>query len=123
MSILLKFVLKLRVGKIDSKIIKMYQMQTDLMKLCEFDSKTKFSLLYRGSRDGFEASDFHFSCDNKPKTLTIVKSTSECIFGGYTEAEWSSSEDNLFKRDPNAFLFSLVNKQNEPIKIKVANES
>jgi hypothetical protein len=106
----------------DSDIINGHKMQTDLMRLCEFGSKTKFSLLYRGSRDGFGNKDFHSRCDNKPKTLTIVKSESECIFGGYTEAEWISSKNEVHKRDMNAFLFSLVNKENEPMKMKVAFE-
>ena len=43
------------------------------MKLCEFDWKSQFSLLYRASVDGFAASSFHSKCDNKGKTLTIVK--------------------------------------------------
>ncbi len=42
-----------------------------------------WNLLYRGSRDGFRAVDFHSRCDkaNEP-TLTIVKSTGGHIFGG-----------------------------------------
>lgn len=95
----------------DSDIINGHKMQTDLMRLCEFGSKTKLSLLYRGSRDGFKRGDFHSRCDNKPKTLTIVKSASGCIFGGYTEAEWITISYELNKRDTNAFLFRLVNGQ------------
>ncbi len=43
----------------------------------------KWSLLYRGSRDGFRASDFHSQCDKaKGPKLTIIKSTQGFIFGG-----------------------------------------
>ena len=76
-----------------------------------------WTLLYKGSRDGFKASDFHSRCDKKSKTLTIIKSTSGNIFGGYANQEWSSSfvyrEPFQFESQPNAFLFSLVNKDNK----------
>ena len=52
------------------------------------------SLLYRGSRDGFKASDFHRLCDNKGETLVIIKSTDNYIFGGYTSINWESTEWN-----------------------------
>ena len=69
----------------------------------------KWSLLYRGSRDGFEASNFHLCCDGKPNTLTIVKSTKGYIFGGYTNFPWDRT--NAYKHDNNAFIFSLLNNE------------
>ena len=45
----------------------------DLIKVCEFSIKDKWSLLYRGSRDGFGAADFHSKCDSHKNTLTILK--------------------------------------------------
>ena len=44
-------------------------------------------LLYRASRDGWAASNFHSCCDNKGPTVTVVKS-GNCIFGGYTDQHW-----------------------------------
>jgi hypothetical protein len=44
-----------------------------LIQLCEFSTEDKWSLLYRGSRDGFEPRDFHSKCDGKSPTLTIFK--------------------------------------------------
>ena len=44
-------------------------------------------LLYRASRDGWAASNFHSCYDNKGPTVTVIKS-GNCIFGGYTEHEW-----------------------------------
>ena len=49
----------------------------------------KWRLLFRASRDGFEAAAFHSKCDNKGPTVTIVKSGNN-IFGGFTETSWSS---------------------------------
>ena len=75
-------------------------------------------LLYRGSRDGFEAKTFHEKCDNKGETLTIIESTDNYIFGGYTEINWDSTvwngivgEKNNARRNGNGneFVFTLKN--------------
>jgi hypothetical protein len=99
---------------LDSTILSEEQ-QTDLIKLCKFDSYSKWSLLYRASRDGRTAHAFHSNCDNKAKTLTVVKSTDNELFGAYTEKAWSSN--NQSKLDPNAFLFSLANRSSTPVLI------
>ena len=44
-------------------------------------------LLYRASRNGWGASNFHSCCDNKGPTVTVVKS-GKYIFGGYTDQSW-----------------------------------
>ena len=31
-------------------------------------------LIYKGTRDGFGANDFHNCCDNKGETIVIIKS-------------------------------------------------
>lgn len=55
-----------------SKILT-YTNRIKLIKLCGFEPDLKWELLYRGSRDGFLAENFHFRCDGKNKTLTIIK--------------------------------------------------
>ena len=76
-----------------------------------------FSLLWRGSRDGFDAATFHRLCDGKANTVTVVKNTNGIIFGGFTSIPWKSSGD--YKADSQAFLFSLTNPSNEPVKLNV----
>ena len=44
-------------------------------------------LLYRASRDGWAAFNFHSCCDDKGTTVTVIKSGTY-IFGGYSEGEW-----------------------------------
>jgi len=44
-------------------------------------------LLYRASRDGWAASNFHSCCDNKGPTVTVIKS-GNYIFGGYADQSW-----------------------------------
>jgi hypothetical protein len=87
-----------------------------LFSLCEFPVHQKWNLIYRASQDGFEASQFHTKCENKPNTLVVIKSTNGNVFGGYTEQTWNPS--NNYKADPNSFIFSLINKLNKPLKIK-----
>jgi hypothetical protein len=105
-----------------SKILSGQQQASELMKLCEFNSKDTFKLLYRASRDGFGSNDFHSKCDGHANTLTIFKtSESSNIFGGFTSVAWESPllGSGKCKSDPNAFLFSLTNKENKPCKMKI----
>ena len=92
----------------------MSQTLEELLKYKELNSQ-KWSLLYRGSRDGFRTPDFHYHCDNKPNTLTIIKSTSGNIFGGFTSAQWKSSLIRNWEEDKSAFIFSLVNNEHKPL--------
>lgn len=41
-------------------------------------------LLYRGTISTFAAAEFHKLCDNRSKTLTIVRTTEGIIVGGFT---------------------------------------
>ena len=98
----------------DSKIInESLSPKLDGLLTKKYLNGRKWSLLYQGSRDGFGASDFHSHCDNKPNTLTIVKSRNGNIFGGFTRAEWKSTIS--WEYDKKAFVFSLVNKENKPM--------
>jgi hypothetical protein len=108
----------LNVNSFKGQILTDERQMSELIDLCEFSPNDKWTLLYRGTRDGFGTNDFHSRCDGHAITLTILKAKgSEFIFGGITSAMWGSfSGDNS---DPNAFIFSLTNKDNKPIKIKI----
>jgi hypothetical protein len=88
----------------------------ELTRLCEFSSYDNWNILYRGSVHGFGAKDFHNKCDGNSKTLTIVKTTLGYIFGGYADLHWDSV--SYWQLDQEAFIFSLLNKENKPAKIK-----
>jgi len=104
----------------ESKILGDGKQVVDLGVLCEFSSNDNWSLLYRGTRDGFSSKDFHLRCDDEPNTLTLIKAkNSDNIFGGYTEAKWQSAGGDTC--DHNAFIFSLMNKLNQPCKLNVSN--
>jgi hypothetical protein len=83
------------------------------------DFKTqRFTLLWRGSRDGFDLSDFHSRCDGHTNTLTVILDREGNIFGGFTPVELESREiatgENSFKGDPSmkSFLFTLEHPHN-----------
>ncbi len=90
-----------------------------MVKLCEFSLNQKWKLIYRASRDGFEAFDFHTKCDEVANSLVVIKSTSGNIFGGFASEKWSSSRETI--KDAAAFIFSLKNKENNPFKAVCSN--
>ncbi len=100
--------------KFESTIVSLDQ-QNKLVDLCEFSKDQKWKLKYRASRDGFNSADFHSKCDAVENTLTIIKTTSGNVFGGYTEKAWSSLHE-VRHIDPKSFIFSLINKENRPFK-------
>ncbi len=95
-------------------------LQSKLVDLCEFPKDQKWELKYKGTRDGLKAADFHSRCDGIAKTLTVVKATSGNIFGGYAGQAWHST--GYYIKDPQAFIFSLVNREEDPFKANVSNE-
>jgi hypothetical protein len=48
----------------------------------------------------------------------IIKTANNNIFGGYVEVSWSGG--GSYKSDSNAFLFSLVNPSNNPLKMPIS---
>ena len=92
---------------IDSKILS--PQQHDQVRLWLQDTRgpgqVKLELLYRASRDGFRARDFHSRCDDKGATITVIKCSGGFVFGGYADVPWHSQ--NNYTRSSQAFLFSL----------------
>ena len=54
-------------------------------------------MIYRGSENGFRASEFHQKCNEKGATLIIVRSEFNKIFGGFTDIYWTSPDDTVAK--------------------------
>ena len=76
-----------------------------------------FKLCYDAKKNGDDKNAFHKYCLNAGPTLLVVKTESNYIFGGYTKENWEiRNNNNMYKKDNTAFLFSLNNK--ERIKVK-----
>ena len=58
----------LAISIFDTMILCSDKTNTDLVKLCKLNGK-QFKMLYRASRDGFLASNFHAKCNNQASTL------------------------------------------------------
>jgi hypothetical protein len=81
--------------------------------------QARFKRIYDATTDGWGATDFHRCCDKgwnlfkKKWTLTIVETTKDFIFGGFTTAEWESSYTS--KPCAHSFLFSVNEGSKYPI--------
>jgi len=99
--------------------------QSSILTLGEADIVMKWlpnpnsqaKLLFRGSRDGFDAKKFHEKCDNKGPTLVIYKSHLNKVFGGYSSIPWNGVLNNFSQDTTNScFLFSVTNKTKHILK-------
>ncbi|UZO02535.1 uncharacterized protein OCT59_021015 [Rhizophagus irregularis] len=80
----------------------------------------EFNLILRGSRDGFTSENFHEICDNKFRTITVIKvKDSKEILGGYNPIEWKT--EFCFGHSKDSFIFSFINKD-DYILSRVQNE-
>lgn len=62
-------------------------------------------LLFRTKVDGDSVSNFHNKCNGKGATITFIKTTGGKRIGGFTMIPWTSLGN--YKKDPDAFIFSL----------------
>jgi hypothetical protein len=94
-------------GNLESKILDGFP---DLLE----DLGRKWTLLYRGSQDGFGASNFHAKCDGRANTLTVILTVKDAIMGGFTPIAWASSGGYRMDNAKTSFLFTLKNPRNIP---------
>jgi TLD len=78
---------------------------------------SRYDLLYRGSRDGWNGADFHAKCDGKGKTITFMLTDKDIICGGYTSVPWQAEGGD--KEDQTAFIFSVKTMKVYPNTMKV----
>ncbi|KAJ5080101.1 hypothetical protein M0811_14118 [Anaeramoeba ignava] len=74
---------------------------------------------FSAKRDGFSSQNWHLKVDNKGKTLVIIKTKDNFIFGGFSQVGWTTDKSKWNEEnrkyyfgsiiDPNAFIFSLRN--------------
>ncbi len=91
-----------------------------LIFLKGFCQKT-FTLLHRATSvsDGFKYPTVHAKIDGIPNELYIVKTTTGYILGGYTSLPGEMTGSSY--ADPTAFIFTLTNPSNMPLKLKLVN--
>ena len=91
-----------------------------LKEIYAYNRYIKLNLIYRASRDGDLAKDFHFKCDFIGPNLTIIKTKKGYIFGGFTIKTWKHLFKDIVNEDPEcgtelkdeqAFGFSVTNNK------------
>jgi hypothetical protein len=101
------------VNKLESKIIrekKELDFILERLKKVNLDEniiksdKINIDLIYRATRDGDKAKDFHLKCDKCKNNLVIIRTKTGLRFGGFTRESWEGKGDKL---DKEAFCFSL----------------
>ena len=77
--------------------------------------------IYKASCNGDNIDSFHLKCDNIKYTLILIITDDRKKFGGFTCAEWDTS--NKYKYDDKAFLFSLDFNEIYPILNEYKNKA
>ena len=73
-----------------------------------FGDKLLFTaLVYSGSIHGWRAKDFHYRCNERGPTITLLKIKNGDCIGGYTQAQWSSPNIDYLAPDRYAMVFNL----------------
>ncbi|CAI2187428.1 19495_t:CDS:1, partial [Funneliformis geosporum] len=107
----LKF--KLDSNLIDSEYIPLFASWIDKKGTSHYNRKStpyKFKLLYRSDQNGFNATEFHKSCDDKGATIWITKiQDSTQLIGGYNPLDWNG---NIAKVSKDSFLFNFTDGKN-----------
>ena len=77
-----------------------------------FGTVKNLVLLYKASKDGFDAKTFHTKCNNQGATLTVIRADYAAlkyrIAGAYTPISWTSSNNYINVPQGQAFLFSVT---------------
>jgi hypothetical protein len=84
--------------------------------------RKKWTLLRRGTHDGFGSSSFHAKCDNQSNTLIVVLTTKGFFFGGFTPVGWDSSSSDKSDSSRTSFVFSVGNpRESEERKFSISD--
>ncbi len=83
------------------------------------DANAQWSLCYRRSEHGAQASTFHNLCNNKGPSISLIKTNTNQIFGGYNPLSWKSS--GSYANTTQSFLFSVTNNAKFPYCNNAAN--
>ena len=91
---------------IESKILKKDDISEDfflfskIRELYMYNRYMRLSLVYRGSKDGATAKDFHAKCDLIGPNITLIKTKKNYIFGGFSNKGWKHLFKDMRKDDP-----------------------
>ena len=114
---------KSKLSDIDSIIFKKEENPFLFSKIKELNPNNRmiiYNLVYRATRDGDSAKNFHSKCDFIGPNLCLIKTKKGFIFGGFTYKGWKHMFKDIKKDDPEngtelkdekAFTFSINEKK------------
>ncbi|GET56283.1 hypothetical protein GLOIN_2v1534764 [Rhizophagus irregularis DAOM 181602=DAOM 197198] len=77
----------------------------------DYNMPYQFTLLLRGTRDGFDATKFHQLCDSKGATVSFARiKDSKQIIGGYNPLHWY--QNSQYGNSTDSFLFKIIDSDN-----------
>ena len=71
-------------------------------------SNKYLQLLYKASRDGYKSNIFHQKANNQGPTLTVFRTNTGRVAGGYNPISWTSANKWISIDSGKAFLFNVV---------------
>ncbi|KAJ6234769.1 pep-cterm sorting domain-containing protein [Anaeramoeba flamelloides] len=83
---------------------------------CNSNLKRRFN----SRTDGWKIQTFHQKCDNKGKSIILIKLKNQSLFGGFAAIDWDSTSRFKQSTGNKSFLFSLISLDpnfEEPIKL------
>jgi hypothetical protein len=90
---------------LDSTILTTFESRKMVAEfLLQYSSKIQLTKIYK-TIDGWTADQIHAKIDGQAPTITIVKTTKNKIFGGFTTMPWDKTSG--YKSDTSAFTFSV----------------
>ncbi len=91
---------------LNSSII-MKENERERLGLVQISKAKTGDLIYRATRDGFSAENFHRQCASRDNILIIIKTNTDHIFGGYISIRLNEIPARKTGEDPKAYVFSL----------------
>ncbi|KAJ6254974.1 hypothetical protein M0813_11759 [Anaeramoeba flamelloides] len=71
---------------------------------CNSDLQRRFN----SRTNGWKSQTFHQQCDNKGKSIVLIKLNNESLFGGFAAIDWDSKNKWNQSTGNKSFLFSLI---------------
>ncbi|KAJ6255087.1 pep-cterm sorting domain-containing protein [Anaeramoeba flamelloides] len=77
---------------------------------------------FNSRTDGWKYQTFHQKCDNKGKSIVLIKLKNKSLFGGFAAIDWDSKSEWKRSNRNKSFLFSLISLDpnfKEPLKMPI----
>lgn len=98
------------ISEYDKSYIMDYKETNDVINLVSVQIKKKIKklyLCYRATKHGDKAEEFHKRCDYIKNIIILIQTKKNRKFGGFSTESWDNNDEQTWKRDNQAFIFSL----------------